>query len=140
MTRCGCGSTTTRRTPAPVAVRALSLIEPFGIDAAEQPLPVGDVLGMIEVQRRTAIPLFLHEGFFSVADVVGLLESGGIGAVGVNGERPGTGALRTMTTRPPEASARSSTTNRSGSARRPRPTSPWPATTGWATIPSRPAT
>ncbi len=83
---------------APVAVRALSLIEPFGIDAAEQPLPVGDVLGMVEVQRRTSIPLFLHESFFSMADLVGMLESGGIGAAGVNGERPGgiTGALRAI--------------------------------------------
>jgi muconate cycloisomerase len=83
---------------APVAARALALLEPFGLDAAEQPLPLGDVLGMVELQRRTPIPLFLHEGFFSVADVVGLLEMGGIGAVGVNGERPGgiTGALRTI--------------------------------------------
>ncbi len=83
---------------APAALRSLAAIEPFGIDAAEQPLPIGDVLGMVEVQRRTPIPLFLHEGFFSLADVVALLEMGGIGAVGVNAERPGgiTGALRTI--------------------------------------------
>lgn len=83
---------------APVASRALALIEPFGIDAAEQPLPLGDVLGMVEVQRRTAIPLFLHEGFFSLADAVALIELGGMGVLGVNGERPGgiTGALRAI--------------------------------------------
>lgn len=83
---------------APVAARALALLEPFGLDAAEQPLPIGDVLGMVELQRRTPIPLFLHEGFFSVADVVALFEMGGIGVVGVNGERPGgiTGALRVI--------------------------------------------
>jgi muconate cycloisomerase len=83
---------------APVAARALALLEPFGLDAAEQPLPIGDVLGMVELQRRTPIPLFLHEGFFSVSDVVALFEMGGIGVVGVNGERPGgiTGALRVI--------------------------------------------
>jgi muconate cycloisomerase len=77
------------------AVRALRMIEPFGIDAAEQPLRVGDVLGMVEVQRKTAIPLFLHEGAFNVADVVSLIELGGCGVIGVNAERPGglTGAL-----------------------------------------------
>lgn len=83
---------------APAAARALALIEPFAIDAAEQPLPIGDVLGMVDLQRRTPIPLFLHEGFFSMSDVVALLEMGGVGVVGVNTERPGgiTGALRAI--------------------------------------------
>ena len=81
---------------AATAARALALIEPYGIDAAEQPLPVGDVLGMVDLQRQTSIPLFLHEGFFSVADAVGLIEAGGMKVVGINAERPGglTGALR----------------------------------------------
>jgi muconate cycloisomerase len=71
------------------AVRALRLLEPYGIDAAEQPLRVGDVLGMVEVQKRTDVPLFLHEGAFSVADVVTLVELGGCGVLGINAERPG---------------------------------------------------
>ena len=74
---------------APEAARALQLLEPYGIDAAEQPLPIGDLVGMVEVQRRTSIPLFLHEGGFDVADVVGLAELGGCGVVGLNMERPG---------------------------------------------------
>lgn len=80
------------------AVRALQLLEPFGIDAAEQPLPVGDLLGMVEVAKRTTIPLFLHEGFFSMGDLVALIESGGCGVVGINTERPGgiTAALRAI--------------------------------------------
>lgn len=83
---------------APTAVRALRMLEPLGVDAAEQPLPVGDVVGMIEVQRQTSIPLFLHEGFFSLADFVAIHELGGARALGVNGERPGgvTGALRAI--------------------------------------------
>ena len=82
----------------PQAVRALGLIEPFGIDAAEQPLPMADLIGMVEVARRTSIPLFLHEGFFAMADLVALIDAGGCGVVGINGERPGgvTGALRAI--------------------------------------------
>lgn len=83
---------------APTAVRALALIEPFGIDAAEQPLPLGDLVGMVELQRRTPIPVFLHEGFFSLADAVALIDAGGMGVMGINAERPGglTGALRAI--------------------------------------------
>lgn len=83
---------------AAVAARALALIEPFGIDAAEQPLPLGDLVGMVELQRRTPIPIFLHEGFFSLADAVALIDAGGMGVMGVNAERPGgiTGALRAI--------------------------------------------
>lgn len=80
------------------AVRALRLLEPFGIDGAEQPLPLGDLVGMAEVARRTDIPLFLHEGFFAMGDLVALIDAGGCGVVGINGERPGgvTGALRAI--------------------------------------------
>lgn len=73
----------------PTAIRALRLIEPFAIDAAEQPLPVGQMLGMAEVQRRVDIPLFLHEGAFSEEDVINLIELGGCGVIGINAERPG---------------------------------------------------
>jgi muconate cycloisomerase len=73
----------------PQAVRALQSLEPFGIDAAEQPLAVGDLLGMVELSRRCAIPVFLHEGAFDARDVVTLVELGGCGVVGINAERPG---------------------------------------------------
>jgi muconate cycloisomerase len=83
---------------AATAVRALRLLEPFGIDGAEQPLPIGDLVGMVEVARRTDIPLFLHEGFFDMGSLVALIDAGGCGVVGINGERPGgvTGALRAI--------------------------------------------
>lgn len=71
------------------AVRALRLLEPYALDAAEQPLRVGDLLGMVEVQRQTPIPLFLHEGGFTLSEIVTLVEMGGCGVVGVNAERPG---------------------------------------------------
>jgi len=80
------------------AARALALIEPYGIDAAEQPLRVADLLGMVDLQRRTTIPLFTHEGFFTLAEAVALMEAGGMGVIGINLERPGglTGALRAV--------------------------------------------
>lgn len=83
---------------APTAARALSMIEPHGIEAAEQPLPLGDLVGMAQLQRRTPIPVFLHEGFFSLADAVALIDAGGMGIMGINAERPGgvTGALRAI--------------------------------------------
>ncbi len=82
----------------PTAARALTLLEPFGVDAAEQPIALGDLVGMVDLQRRTAIPIFLHEGFFSLADAVALIDAGGMGVMGVNTERPGgiTGALRAI--------------------------------------------
>lgn len=83
---------------APTAVRAIRAIEPFGIDGAEQPLPIGDLLGMVHVAARTDVPVFLHEGFFSMGELVALIEAGGCGVVGINAERPGgvTGALRAI--------------------------------------------
>ena len=81
-----------------VAARALSLIEPFGIDAAEQVLPVAHLLEAVELQRRTSIPLFPHEGFFNLADAVALIDAGGMRVMGINTERPGgiTAALRAI--------------------------------------------
>jgi muconate cycloisomerase len=73
----------------PQAVRVLRLLADLGVDAAEQPLPVDDVLGMVEVQRRSDIPIFLHEGAFTSADWISLIELGGCGVLGINAERPG---------------------------------------------------
>lgn len=74
---------------APTAVRALRLLEPLDLDAAEQPLPVGDLIGMRWVQERTAVPLFLHEGFFQMSELVTAVELGAMGVSGINAERPG---------------------------------------------------
>lgn len=73
----------------PGAVRAIEAIAAYGIDAAEQPLRIGDRLGMVDLQRRVDVPVFLHEGAFDVADVVTLVELGGCGVIGLNAERPG---------------------------------------------------
>jgi len=50
------------------------------------------------VQRAVSVPLMAHEGCFSLADFVVLLELGAVGVLGVNTERPGglTQALRAI--------------------------------------------
>ena len=80
------------------AARALALIEPFGIDGAEQPLPMSDLVGMVDLARRTNVPLFLHEGFFQMSELVTAVELGAMGVSGINAERPGgiTAALRAI--------------------------------------------
>ncbi|MEW6268413.1 MAG: mandelate racemase/muconate lactonizing enzyme family protein [Thermodesulfobacteriota bacterium] len=80
------------------AVRAIRAIAPFGIDCAEQPVRADDWLAMARVQRAVDVPLIAHEGCFSLADFVVLVELGAIGVLGANGERPGgvTHALRAI--------------------------------------------
>jgi muconate cycloisomerase len=73
----------------PLAIRALRSLEPYGIDAAEQPLDVADLLGMVALSNQTAIPVFLHEGAFDARDLLTLIDLGGCGVVGINAERPG---------------------------------------------------
>jgi muconate cycloisomerase len=71
------------------AVRAIEAIEPYNIDAAEQPVSAADYVGMAYVQKRVKTPLMAHEGCFSFSDIITLRELGGIGVVGINTERPG---------------------------------------------------
>jgi muconate cycloisomerase len=80
------------------AVKAIQTIEPYDIDVAEQPVAAADFVGMAYVQKRVKTPLMAHEGCFSLNDIVTLAELGGIGAVGINTERPGgiTAALKAM--------------------------------------------
>ena len=59
------------------------------IEAAEQPVNKDDYLGMAYVQERVNIPLFSHEGFFSLRDFHVLVELGAVKAAGINLERPG---------------------------------------------------
>ena len=80
------------------AVKAIQAIEPYNIDVAEQPVAAADFVGMAYVQKSVKTPLMAHEGCFSLNDIVTLAELGGIGAVGINTERPGgiTAALKAM--------------------------------------------
>lgn len=71
------------------AIRAIKGIEEFGIDAAEQPVSIGDLAGLATVQRNVETPVFTHEGLFSLTDLVAQTELGAIGVVGLNTERPG---------------------------------------------------
>lgn len=81
-----------------MAVRAIKAIEPFGIDYAEQPVKADDYLGMAYVQKRVDTPLMAHEGFFSMRDLVTLVELKAVRVIGINSERPGgvTRALKAL--------------------------------------------
>jgi len=80
------------------AVMAITSIEPFDIDVAEQPVAATDYVGMAYVQKRVKTPLMSHEGCFSLGDIITLAEMGAIRVVGINTERPGgiTAALKAM--------------------------------------------
>lgn len=84
---------------AALAVRAIKAIEPFGIDFAEQPVRNTDYLGMASVQRQVVTPIMSHEDFFSLQDLVTLVELQAVQVIGINTERPGgiTNALRAIT-------------------------------------------
>ena len=80
------------------AVKAITAIEPLGIDVAEQPVMATDFVAMAYVQQRVKTPLMAHEGCFSLGDILTLYELKAIRAVGINTERPGgiTAALKAM--------------------------------------------
>ncbi len=80
------------------AVRAIKAIERFNIDVAEQPVQADNFLGMAHVQKHVDTPLMAHESFFSLQDLVTLVELQAIGVLGVNSERPGgvTNALKAI--------------------------------------------
>ena len=80
------------------AIKAITAIEPFQIDFAEQPVGVNDYLGMAYVQKHVKIPLMAHEGFFSLKDFIVLVELKAVGILGINSERPGgvTNALKAL--------------------------------------------
>jgi muconate cycloisomerase len=80
------------------AVKAITGIEPLGIDVAEQPVTAADFVAMAYVQQRVKTPLMAHEGCFSLGDIQTLHELKAIRTVGINTERPGgvTAALKAM--------------------------------------------
>lgn len=71
------------------AVEAINAIVPFGLQLVEQPTKAGIPTAMAAVQSRVSVPIMAHEGCFSLGELFELHALGGIGAVGVNGERPG---------------------------------------------------
>lgn len=80
------------------AVRAISALEPYGIDFAEEPVKSSDYLGMAYVQKNVKTPLMSHEGFFTLKDFITLVELNAVRVLGINSERPGgvTKALRAI--------------------------------------------
>ncbi|MES2186159.1 MAG: mandelate racemase/muconate lactonizing enzyme family protein [Pseudomonadota bacterium] len=55
------------------ALTLLRRLEPYGIDAAEQLLSIGDVAGMAELARRSPIPLMVDESLATDGDLIAIL-------------------------------------------------------------------
>lgn len=81
-----------------MAIKAITAIEPFEIDYAEQPVRIEDYIGMAYVQKNVNTPLLSHEGCFSLQDFLTLVELGAVRMLGINTERPGgvTKALKAL--------------------------------------------
>jgi muconate cycloisomerase len=71
------------------AVRAIRGIEELDIEAVEQPVAIDDLAGLAVVQQQVSVPVFTHEAFFSLSDLVAQAELGAVRMVGINAERPG---------------------------------------------------
>lgn len=71
------------------AVKAITAIEQYNIDVAEQPVRAEDYLAMVFVQKHVNVPLMAHEGCFSLRDFIVLAELGAVRVLGFNSERPG---------------------------------------------------
>lgn len=55
------------------ALRLLKGIEPFNVEAAEQPLAAHDLRGLAELASRTPIPLILDESITTQADLLNII-------------------------------------------------------------------
>jgi L-alanine-DL-glutamate epimerase-like enolase superfamily enzyme len=72
------------------AVRALPMLEAFGVELVEQPVPRADVEGLKEIRRHSRVPIVADESCETAADVAKL-----VGAVdGVNIKLAKAGSLR----------------------------------------------
>lgn len=70
------------------AIKAIKAIEPYNIDFVEQPVSVGDYMGMVRVQSKVDTPLMNHEDFFNMRDFISLAELGGARVLGLQSDRP----------------------------------------------------
>jgi len=60
---------------AAAAVERLRLLEPFGVELCEQPIPRGDAAGLRDVRQATTIPVYADEDARTAGDVARLAGS-----------------------------------------------------------------
>jgi len=71
------------------AIRVIHQMEEYGLAWAEEPCPVWDIKGRVEVARSISVPLLGDESCFTPQDVRRELESGAVGMVLVKVARTG---------------------------------------------------
>jgi L-Ala-D/L-Glu epimerase / N-acetyl-D-glutamate racemase len=74
---------------AKTAIKVIRQMEEFGLAWAEEPCPVWDLKGRVEVARSISVPLLGDESCFTPQDVRRELESGAVGMVLIKVARTG---------------------------------------------------
>jgi muconate cycloisomerase len=67
----------------PTALRAVRVLEPYGLDFVEQPLARWDLDGMAWLGRRSAVPIMADESCFSPQDAFQIARRGGVSILGL---------------------------------------------------------
>jgi len=65
------------------AIRILHEIERFGIEFAEQPVPARDMDGLIEVKKKTSIPIMADESVHSPEDALHLIKEEAVDLINI---------------------------------------------------------
>jgi len=76
------------------AVNAIRHLEPYGLTLVEQPLPRGEIAGLADIRRRTAIPLMADESVTGPASLIEIIRREAADIVKVKVMKQG-GLLRT---------------------------------------------
>ena len=65
------------------ALRAIGLMEPYGLDFVEQPVPRWDLEGLAHVGRSVSVPVMADESCFSPQDALAIVRRGGVSILGL---------------------------------------------------------
>jgi len=65
------------------ALRAIRLMEPYGLDFVEQPVPRWDLEGLAHVGKSVNVPIMADESCFSAQDALAIVRLGGVSILGL---------------------------------------------------------
>jgi len=65
------------------ALRAIKLMEPYGLDFVEQPVPRWDLEGMAHIGNSVTVPIMADESCFSSQDALAIVRLGGVSILGL---------------------------------------------------------
>jgi muconate cycloisomerase len=77
------------------ALRAIRLMEPYGLDFVEQPVPRWDLEGLAHIGKSVSVPVMADESCFSPQDALAIARLGGVSILGLKVTKSG-GVLGTL--------------------------------------------